>query len=224
MTSSCPDCGEEVEFAEREVHLRTGTCAACGHEFTLVAGAQMTVPEATGAPRGPEAEAATPRPEGGPECADCGRPLRFEAHPDGSLEARCDECETSAMFVPQSEERPAPSERAERRFSRGPPGETRSRPCRQCGAPLRFSTNEEGLLVGECESCGNRFTLPPRAGGGRGAPPFSSGRPGGGRYGPPRGRGPWRGGPPAGGRRRRFEAPSGGSDERYDRKRRRTRE
>ena len=84
----------------------------------------------------------------------------------------------------------------------------RSRPCRQCGAPLRFTTNEEGLLVGECEACGNRFTLPPRTEGGRREGGFgrddrgSRGR----RFGPPSGRS--KGG--------RSYAPRGRSFRRYD--------
>jgi hypothetical protein len=189
MASSCPDCGSEVEYTDREVRLRTGTCGACGHEFTFVAGTAIALgatPPTGGTSAG---EDAAPVP-GGPECADCGTPLAFRARSDGSLEAACEECETTTLFVPSAgrEERRPPRGRPardDRDSGMGP----RSRPCRQCGAPLRFSTNDEGSLVGECDSCGNKFVLPPRdfRGGGR-SDDRRSGRPGGGRYGPPRGR------------------------------------
>jgi hypothetical protein len=51
------------------------------------------------------------------------------------------------------------------RFGGG--GEERSfrpnaRPCRQCGGPLDFDTNEDGSVTGRCRSCGNTFTMRPR--------------------------------------------------------------
>ncbi len=182
MSHSCPDCGESIEFAEQEVRLRRGTCGSCHHEFTLVEGAALSAP-ARAVPVGESAEAgATEPPEGTPECADCGAPLAFRALSDGGLEARCDSCDTTAVYVVRAA-------REEGRAPRGPRGREpegreppRSRPCRQCGAPLRFTTNEEGSLVGECEACGNRFVLPPRSdsGGGGGRFGRGGGRPGGG--------------------------------------------
>jgi hypothetical protein len=199
MASSCPDCGSAVEYTDREVRLRTGTCAACSHEFTFVAGTTIEIGEplkpgetpSRGAPAAP----AVP----GPECADCGTPLVFRARSDGSLEASCEECESTTLFVPSSqaeERRPSRGRppREDRESSMGPG--LRGRPCRQCGAPLRFTTNDEGSLVGECDSCGNKFTLPPRefSGGGRSSD-RRPGRPGGSRYGPPRGRPSYNRGP-----------------------------
>ncbi len=225
MANTCPDCGEAIELTDREVRLRTGTCGACHHEFTLVAGAALPIPE--GAAVGgviPSAAAPEP-PEGGPECADCGGPLLFRARSDGSLEARCDECETTAIYVVRG----APSEERTERRPRAPSfdrdaggGLPRGRPCRQCGAPLRFTTNDEGSLVGECDACGNRFTLPPRSDSPRGPPRYGGGgRPGGRRFGPPRGR-PSYGGSPRGGPRR-YGRDREGSDEGSDQRRRRRR-
>ena len=71
--------------------------------------------------------------------------------------------------------------------SRGPPRDApRSRPCRECGGQLTFSTGPDGAIVGECASCGNRFSLPPRrdgdrggyGGGGYGGRSYSGRRPG----------------------------------------------
>ncbi len=212
MSSSCPDCGNPMEFAEREVRLRTGQCSGCGHEFTLVVGSAISPPGPVPVTAGAEGPGETgPVPEGTPECADCGSPLLFRVRDDGSLEARCDSCDTTEIYVARSaaprEERPARRERSFAPPGGGPMG-PRSRPCRQCGAPLRFTTNEEGLLVGECEACGNRFTLPPRTEGGRREGGFgrddrgSRGR----RFGPPSGRS--KGG--------RSYAPRGRSFRRYD--------
>lgn len=176
-----------MELEQREVRLRTGVCPQCAKEFAFVEG--TTVSSRLGSPPSPaagESEGITEGREktpGGPECDECGSPLSFREGPHGSLEVMCDECETTTVFVPKSElPRPA-RERPSRLDDQWP----RGRPCRRCGAPLRFSTGEDGLLVGECESCGNRFTLPPRpdrGGGGRGY------------GGPPRyGRREFRGGP-----------------------------
>ena len=224
MSGTCPDCGEKMEFTDQEVRLRTGTCGACSHAFTFVAGSALApTPSAETPPAAPAAIEV----EGGPECAECGTPLAFRAGEDGAIEAYCEECDTSLRFVPEGSEEPeapAPRERG-RRFERrdeGPGEGPRGRPCRQCGAPLRFSTNDEGLLVGECSSCGNRFTLPPRDRVGGGRPGYDA-RGGGGRFPPRGGPGRFRGrpegrGPPS----RRFSGPPERDGER--RKRRRTRE
>jgi len=164
MTSTCPDCGASVEFEQHEVRLRTGVCPSCAKEFAFVEGTTVSSrlgspPKTTG---GGEAEGGTEGASGaaeGPECADCGSPLAFREGPDGSLEVSCDECETMTVFVPKPEHRREAPERR-RQFPEEAP---RGRPCRRCGNPLRFSTGEDGHLVGECDSCGNRFTLPPRS-------------------------------------------------------------
>ncbi len=231
MTSTCPDCGEAIEYTDRSVRLRTGSCGACKHEFTFVEGIALSVPGAAEMPSGAAAAEAAAPPEGTPECAECGQPLAFRAQSDGSIEARCDECETTAVYVAQggeeeAEERPARG--GPRGRPRGGPEDRespRSRPCRQCGAPLRFTTNEEGSLVGECDACGNRFVLPPRRdfgpGGGRFGPGGRSRT--GGRYGPPRSGSSWGrsgGRPERGGRGR---AGGYGSRDGDDRRRRRRR-
>lgn len=210
MASTCPDCGTSMEYEQREVRLRTGTCPACAKEFAFVEGttvsSRLSSPPAGTPSSSEEGSAVTEAVEGGPECEVCGSPLAFREGKAGAIEVVCGDCETTTIFVAQRApprlerfqeerpERPSRSERPERSDSEGP----RGRPCRKCGATLRFSTGEDGNLVGECEACGNRFTLPPRddSGGGRGGPrygrrefrPSSGGRP------PYRGRGGFGGG------------------------------
>jgi len=181
MANSCPDCGTSMEFEERSVRLRTGVCPSCAKEFAFVEGA--TVSKHLGSP--PAGAETSPSPEGeegelaagvdsGLECEECGSPLTVEPGENGTLKVGCPECETVAVFVPKGEEgRPERSPpRDRRRFDQEGP---RGRPCRQCGAPLRFSTGDDGMLIGECASCGNRFTLPPRPGGRGGGGGFRSG-------------------------------------------------
>jgi len=161
-----------MEFEQHDVHLRTGVCPTCAKEFAFVEGAavssRLSAPPVGGAGEDEEAGAGRVAVSGGPECEECGSPLTFREGHRGSIEATCDECETTTVFVPKSEAR-RPERARPQRSDEEPP---RGRPCRRCGAPLRFSTGEDGLLVGECESCGNRFTLParPDRGPGRGFP------------------------------------------------------
>lgn len=173
MTSTCPECGSSMEFEQREVRLLSGTCPSCSKEFAFVEGATVSSRLSSVAPRpsrptveeGPEGEAV----EGGPRCEECGSPLTFRAGQRGSLEAICTDCDATTTFVPQGNA-PRGAWGRERRPRPLPPEEAapRGRPCRKCGATLAFSTDEEGNLVGECASCGNRFTLPPRSGPGGG--------------------------------------------------------
>ena len=226
MPNSCPGCGVEMEFAEQEVRLRTGRCSACGHDYVLLEGATLPTP----LPEGAEGSAPAPSPSvevSLPECSECGTTLTLRTRRDGSLEARCEECESTTIFVPRGE---AEEEEEARPRRSGPPGPggPRGRPCRQCGAPLRFSTNEEGLLVGECDACGNRFTLPPREARGGDRRPFSRGSgPRGRPYGDRGGRPRW-GGSPRGGSRgsRPYRSNSYDSEkgERRPRRRRRSEE
>jgi DNA-directed RNA polymerase subunit M/transcription elongation factor TFIIS len=162
-----------MDFEQREVRLRTGTCPSCAKEFAFVEGATVssrlgTPPSGPATPSG-EGVSASVGTEGGPECEECGSALSFREGKGGSIEAVCPDCETTTVFVPKREAaRPERERERPERFEAGPP---RGRPCRKCGAPLRFSTGDDGMLVGECEACGNRFTLPPRddrPGGGRG--------------------------------------------------------
>jgi hypothetical protein len=189
MPTPCPSCGAEMEFAERAVVLRTGTCPSCAKEFAYVEGTTLS------AHLPPEEEGSGATPVGAPvvvegealECDDCGGPLQVRAGRSGELLVVCEDCETTTAYRAQGaetqpEDRPRRDRRPVPESREGP----RSRPCRRCGAPLRFTTGDDGMLVGECDSCGNRFTLPPRGGAGRESgfrgPPR-------GRYGSPRGRG-----------------------------------
>jgi phage FluMu protein Com len=203
MARSCPDCGHDVEYAEADARILTATCEGCGKALTVVAGIELTPGTGAAAAAAP----AAPSPDG-PRCEECDTVLIVRSGAAGSLEAECPECETTLTFVRPSETegddderpsapapRPAPRgdfRRAPRRddsnFDRAP-----ARPCRQCGAPLRFSTGPDGGVVGECDACGNRFSLPPRReGGGFRDGPRNRGPPrgryggSGGRDGPPR--------------------------------------
>jgi DNA-directed RNA polymerase subunit M/transcription elongation factor TFIIS len=185
--SSCPECGADVTYSVEEARVLTGTCDSCHKVTTLLQG---TVPLGTGAPSDASAaEGGAPATAEGLECSECGSALTVEASSDGSLEVRCAECETVARFVPEGAKSGAREERPPRREFRDRDdrprgGAPNSRPCRQCGAPLTFTTDENGQLTGECSSCGNRFTLPPRrdnfSGGGRSGPSRYGGRSSGG--------------------------------------------
>lgn len=172
-----------MEYSERAVTLRTGTCPSCAKEFAYVEGSTLShhLPSEPEGPRATPVGAPIVVEEEAPECEECGTPLAFRTGRGGAILAVCSECESTTIYRPASESRRGGGESPYAGRDRGPPGGPRSRPCRRCGAPLRFTTGEDGLLVGECESCGNRFTLPPRAGppGERG----SGGRPSYGRTG-----------------------------------------
>jgi DNA-directed RNA polymerase subunit RPC12/RpoP len=229
MTNTCPDCGASMELEQHEVRLRTGVCPACAKEFAFVEGtavsSRLAAPAASSGGGDEAEEKGTERVEGGPECDECGSPLQFREGEHGSLEVVCPECETTTVYVPKPE-RPPPSRGESPRFEDQP---RRGRPCRRCGAELRFSTGEDGLVVGECESCGNRFTLPPRPGGDRGGPRYRGGpsygrtgfRRGPGGRPPYPGRGRAREGRPFG-RPRRRESPDYEDDGDRRRKRRRS--
>jgi DNA-directed RNA polymerase subunit M/transcription elongation factor TFIIS len=222
--SSCPDCGAEITYSVEEARVLTGTCGACHHVTTLLQG---SVPLGTGATAEKGDDLAAPA-AGAPglECSECGSALTVEAASDGTIEVTCPECETVARFVPEDHARASRPERSrgpELPARGGPPrgGAPNARPCRQCGAPLTFTTDENGQLTGECSSCGNRFTLPPRRddfrGGGRSGPDRYRSRP------PGRFDRPYRARPTGGsGYRRPYRSRDrGGSDEDDDRRRRR---
>ncbi len=227
--------------------MLTGTCADCHRVTTLVEGPlPLGTAVAAVGEEVPVGEVTSPT--GGPECAECGSPLAITAREDGMLEVSCAECETTTTFVPEGNAPPrAPRERAEREDrprrrddsrtdSRGDArgeGMSNARPCRQCGAPLKFTTDAEGVLTGECSSCGNRFTLPPRrdsgfgredrGGGSRYAsrgPPRYGRKPGGYSSGGGAGGRPRYGGSSGGYRRREGSSDEGGSDDDSRRKRR----
>lgn len=153
MTSSCPDCGAEIAYQAETLSLRTGSCSRCGRTSRLLDGLTLA---------GVPAVSATPGPDS-PPCARCGSPTSLRLVSPDRITATCTSCGATLAF-----ELAGP--RAPRERDRGPaggpsfsaPGRPSSRPCRACGGPLRFSTDEDGLVTGECESCGNRFTLPRR--------------------------------------------------------------
>lgn len=220
MTQTCPDCGTPVEYVERAAQVLTGNCTDCGHAFTIL---QSAGGETSNLPARGSRVAHAPEPEEGsdiggdrPRCEDCGSTLTFRITEGRGVEGICPGCQSKFGFAPTGEGAGSgPPTRAPRgRPSAGRDSDfdsPRTRPCRECGGPLRFSTNPDGTVAGECSSCGNKFTLPPRredAGGHgerSGGRPFNrsfGGRPGG------RGAGRW---PPGGGRGgpRRFDAPRG---------------
>ncbi len=214
-----------MEFETRTTTVQSGTCGGCGHQLAVFqAGAVPTtvgVAESEGSPAAEPARswktAAAPV---GPPCQACGAALTFRSAGGLGIEATCSGCGAVSSYVPagmapprefarRGAPRPERDERPDRSDDSGPGfRSSNARPCRECGGPLRFSTAPDGTISGECGSCGNRFTLPPRRdfdGGGRG------GGGGGRRFerGPPRGKFGGRGGsrpfgrPPGGGFRRR---------------------
>jgi hypothetical protein len=214
MEKSCPECAAKVEFTPVAAQMQSGTCPSCEHTILILAAG------------GPPLVAPAPEPSEAPAsgdvllfpCPECGSPTTLTVKGRMGIAAECDVCDRTILLRPprapdaggEREERPAaprPRGRDEsgdegRRFG----GERAARPCRECGAPLRFETNEDGGVTGTCDSCGNRFTLPRReggdrrsGGGGREGGSYGRGRPGGFRRfgGPPtRGRFGDRRGPP----------------------------
>ena len=211
MTRTCPDCGSAVEYASRTALVLEGSCSGCGHVLTVM----QNLPDGTPAPAGDGADAssgkgrASARGEAGgwsgprPTCVTCGAAMTFHAAGEG-IQGVCSGCGLASGYVPEGSSGPESRPRRPPRFEpsgedRGGFGPARARPCRECGGPLRFSTAPDGTISGECGSCGNRFTLPPRRDG-----PGGRGDSGGRRF--DRGSGPrfGRGGPP-----RRYGRPSG---------------
>lgn len=168
--------------------LLAGHCESCGKDFTLVQ-ARLTPAE------GPAGEAAAPAKETaeGPACPECGQALEIRFGRPGTLVASCGDCGTRATYSLARPGRGPPGPREEfrgreprGRFDREGSDVPPSRPCRECGGELRFTKNEDGTVTGECASCGNKFTLPPRRtdrrGSDRGGRPYRPRPPGGSRY------------------------------------------
>ncbi|MDE1820656.1 MAG: hypothetical protein KGJ23_01220 [Euryarchaeota archaeon] len=135
--------------------------------------------------------------EGGDEaptrgCRACGSALSFAENDEGVVIGSCSECGKSFAFVLEAPRGPRREGRGRfggggrPSFGRGGGGgrgaPMRAKGCRQCGAPLEFSANEDGSVTGKCTSCDNQFTLPPREGGrdGGGGGGYGRGRGGGG--------------------------------------------
>jgi hypothetical protein len=229
-----------MEYEARSAYVLTGNCGQCGHQLTILqdggappSDASAPVPDAAG---GGSSEARrtwkASAPADGPPCQACGAPLTFRSSGGPGIEATCTGCGAVSSFVPAGMvDRESPRMRAPRpdRPDDSGPGfrSSNARPCRECGGPLRFSTAPDGTISGECGSCGNRFTLPPRRefGGDRG----DRGGGGGGRRfdrGPPRGKFGGRGGsrpygrpPGTGGRFRPRENRDDGDGEERPRRR-----
>jgi len=202
MSTNCPDCGTTMEFEARDVHLRTGVCPSCAKEFAFLEGSTVAsrlgaLPSVAGSEAEGESDQGSAAGIEGFECAECGSPLSVRGGRSGTLEVSCEECDVTTVFVPQPEggradRVPRGREGPRKSFDTDSP---RGRPCRKCGNPVRISTREDGVVVGECESCGNRFTLPPRSRDGGGGGRFDRGS----RYGrSDYRRGPGRGRPYAG--------------------------
>ncbi len=175
MTRTCPDCGSPVDYASRTEVVLEGACAGCGHTITV-----LQHPGAGGPPgTGVRIDGPTEREEGvapveatgwagpRPACEGCGAPLTFRVAGVG-VQGFCSSCGLTSEFHPERVPAREPRSRRPPRFEpaaegRGGYGPTRTaRPCRECGGPLRFSTAPDGTISGECDQCGNRFTLPPR--------------------------------------------------------------
>ncbi len=174
MDASCPECGGSAELAARTSRVFTGSCAGCGHTFLVV---QEAPSEGLGSPAedggvstgqartgvaGPTAESLGD----GPSCGKCGAALSLRASSAESIQGSCVSCGATFSYElarPSFPPRAGGGRRDHGRPGDGPGfGSSRARPCRECGAPLRFSTGPDGTVTGECTSCGNRFTLPQR--------------------------------------------------------------
>ena len=133
MTNSCPECGTSMDFEQREVRLRTGTCPSCAKEFAFVEGTTVssrlgTPPSGPASPSG-EGAPTSEGVEGGPECDECGSLLSFREGKGGSLEVVCADCETTTVFVPKRESTRPERERERERPEGFDAGAPRSRPC-----------------------------------------------------------------------------------------------
>jgi hypothetical protein len=184
MSNSCPGCGADVAFPARPAVLLQGKCAECGKvSMVIEEGAAMPPASGDAAPAGPMVA-----------CPQCGEGLTVLLTADGAIDTSCAGCGAQLRYLPESrmprEAPPRGPMRVRADTGGGDFGRPSTRPCRECGGPLRFSSGPDGLTVGECGSCGNRFTLPPRPDGGdrgdrgdRGRRPYDRG--GGGRSFPP---------------------------------------
>ena len=243
MSSHCPSCGSEVEVTPRAIEVEAGTCPGCSRAFLLLPpNADLTTTVVTSVPS-TEKAAEDDEEELSAVCAECGGTLVLSVDGENALAATCDDCDTVFKLIradsperparrledaperpsrgrdfDRSDDRPAPRREFD---SAGPP--SRARPCRKCGGPIVFSDGDDGGMVGTCQSCGNRFSLRPRAdgaGGGSRDRGYSSGPR---RSGPP----PWKSRGGSGGyggdRRRppRADSGGGGDDERRPQRRRR---
>ncbi len=185
MDGNCPTCGAAGPLEERTARVLRGSCSACGQGWTVLPEALATGPgpgsepgAAASAPPDSAGEGA-PVPAEGPTCGSCGAVLSVRSASETTLVARCSSCRSTFSFelVPPGRPTFRRGSREGPSRDRGAPPGGRARPCRECGGPLRFTTGPDGVVTGECGSCGNRFTLPPRREfGGRGRE--FSGRPG----------------------------------------------
>lgn len=171
METNCPGCGRTLATESRQARVTSADCADCGTHLSFIE--PSAAAEGAAAPAG-SASPAEGMPAAGAEpsvpiaCPQCEGPLAVEPTPTGDIAAACPSCGahlTYRLERPRArlqEEGPAREgdERGPRR--EGAFGRPASRPCRECGGALSFTTGPDGRVTGECGSCGNRFTLPPR--------------------------------------------------------------
>jgi hypothetical protein len=167
-----------VDYVVQTAFVLNGNCKSCGRAHTILQHSPATGsdlessgPEGAGRPaeEGPRAERIVDvaPPTGVPTCDVCGSLLSFRAPSGRAIDATCSGCGSTHAYIRAGTEgrgprriratESAPGADASRGYS-----SSRARPCRECGGPLRFSTNPDGTTSGECGSCGNRFTLPRR--------------------------------------------------------------
>lgn len=169
MSTSCPACGTALAAEVRPAQLSSGNCTECGRRFTIVEELAASPPtEGTPAAAAPRED----QPAAGPSfpiaCPHCEGELEIAPTPGGDIEGRCGGCGAQVLYRLESP-RPRGEDHGpmEHRRARppGPPERSGARPCRECGGVLNFTTGPDGLVHGECTSCGNRFTLPARRAG-----------------------------------------------------------
>ncbi|MGI0052885.1 MAG: hypothetical protein ACREC5_04450, partial [Thermoplasmata archaeon] len=153
MTDTCAGCGASVDFESRPAEVRRATCPACGQGTEvirlLVAGA-APAEGVSGAVPGE----VTPPPKFTISCPECEGSMTLRIASPDLLEGKCASCSAIAAFArrmdgeeEESEEEPEeaaparPRAWAPRPPSRGFPSDRPpTRPCRECGGELRFST------------------------------------------------------------------------------------
>src|SRR5262252_4125622 len=88
MPEHCPACGAAVAYASENGPVATGTCAACGSEFTVISGVSARLPAADAdSDEETDGEAAV-----GVPCDVCGETVAVALADDRSLRTHCPGC------------------------------------------------------------------------------------------------------------------------------------